>query len=235
LVPNGRIHLTSKSSRASLADCQDVRGGACRARSARRSHCAVADYRTARGTDGAGYLCAHPGCEGAKVLGADSHCYGTARTRTNYVVRPASKGTSGPSSPRPGGRSRQRGKDIFSYFSSWLQHARYGDDVHRMSQALRGRSGRCSGTTPSPIRAHKKPSPSPRPRRLAHRTRSTLSGTSSSPLRALIRSSFTSRQCLVLQPHLVMFEVLSLVVACSGVGLVASSPVGPVVGVCSGV
>jgi hypothetical protein len=40
---------------------------------------------------------------------------------------------------------------------------------------------------------------------------------------------------LVLQPHLVMFEVLSLVVACSGVGLVASSPVGPVVGVCSGV
>ena len=40
---------------------------------------------------------------------------------------------------------------------------------------------------------------------------------------------------LVLQPHLVMFEVLSLVMACAGVGLVASSPVGPVVGVCSGV
>ena len=40
---------------------------------------------------------------------------------------------------------------------------------------------------------------------------------------------------LVLQPHLVMFEVLSLVVACPGVGLVASSPVGPVVGVWSGV
>jgi hypothetical protein len=44
-----------------------------------------------------------------------------------------------------------------------------------------------------------------------------------------------SGERLVLQPHLVMFEVLSLVVACSGVGLVASSPVGPVVGVCSGV
>jgi hypothetical protein len=44
-----------------------------------------------------------------------------------------------------------------------------------------------------------------------------------------------SGERLVLQPHLVMFEVLLLVVACSGVGLVASSPVGPVVGVCSGV
>jgi ABC-type transport system substrate-binding protein len=42
------------------------------------------------------------------------------------------------------------------------------------------------------------------------------------------------KQVLVLQPHLVMFEVLSLVVACPGVGLVVSSPVGPVVGVCSG-
>lgn len=40
---------------------------------------------------------------------------------------------------------------------------------------------------------------------------------------------------LVLQPHFVMFEVLSLVVACAGVGLVASSPVGPAVGVRSGV
>jgi hypothetical protein len=43
------------------------------------------------------------------------------------------------------------------------------------------------------------------------------------------------RHGLILQPHLVMFEVLSLVVACPGVGLVVSSPVGPVVGVWSGV
>jgi hypothetical protein len=38
------------------------------------------------------------------------------------------------------------------------------------------------------------------------------------------------RTRLIPQPHLVMFEVLSLVVACPGVGLVVSSPVGPVVG-----
>lgn len=38
---------------------------------------------------------------------------------------------------------------------------------------------------------------------------------------------------LILQPHFVMFEVLSLVVACAGAGLVASSPAGSVVGVCS--
>jgi hypothetical protein len=36
---------------------------------------------------------------------------------------------------------------------------------------------------------------------------------------------------LVLQPHLVMFDVLSLVVACAGVGLVASAPGRPVLGV----
>jgi hypothetical protein len=36
---------------------------------------------------------------------------------------------------------------------------------------------------------------------------------------------------LVLQPHLVILEVLSLVVAYAGAGLVASSPVGPVLGV----
>jgi hypothetical protein len=40
---------------------------------------------------------------------------------------------------------------------------------------------------------------------------------------------------LILQPHLVIFEVLSLVVACAGAGLVASSPAGPVVEVGSGV
>ncbi|MCA1694379.1 MAG: hypothetical protein LC749_06430, partial [Actinobacteria bacterium] len=40
---------------------------------------------------------------------------------------------------------------------------------------------------------------------------------------------------LVLQPQTVMLEVLSLVVACAGAGLVASPPVGPAVGVCSGV
>jgi hypothetical protein len=39
---------------------------------------------------------------------------------------------------------------------------------------------------------------------------------------------------LVLQSHFVMFEVLSLVVACAGAGLMASSPAGPVVGVGSG-
>src|SRR5918997_3018927 len=45
----------------------------------------------------------------------------------------------------------------------------------------------------------------------------------------------SSASALVLQPHLVMCEVLALVVACPGVGLVVSSPVGPVVGVWSGV
>jgi hypothetical protein len=40
---------------------------------------------------------------------------------------------------------------------------------------------------------------------------------------------------LVRQPHLVMFEVLSLVVALFGACLVGSSPVRPVVGVAAGV
>jgi hypothetical protein len=40
---------------------------------------------------------------------------------------------------------------------------------------------------------------------------------------------------LVLQPHFVIFEVLSLVVACAGVGLVAALSAGSVVEVGSGV
>jgi hypothetical protein len=43
------------------------------------------------------------------------------------------------------------------------------------------------------------------------------------------------KKSLGLQPHLVILEVLLLVVACAGAGLVASSPAGPVVSVCPGV
>jgi hypothetical protein len=46
-----------------------------------------------------------------------------------------------------------------------------------------------------------------------------------------VRVNGSRKLDLVLQPHFVILEVLSLVVACAGAGLVASSPAGPVLGV----